>query len=394
MFKKNILYLLVMAWFFVLLGCSNATKPISSAAVAPGANCYIVYDAGSSGTRLFIYEERQGKLIDSHSGPEVSALANPVRGTGDEKFKELDRVIDEVVSALNEIKRKGKKWNAFDWSKQCNVASVKVLATAGMRLAEQKNPELSRQLWKKLKQKLQAELGVHVEVVTKTLTGFEEGLYAWLAIRDEKKRSDFGIVEMGGASSQIAFPCADCDPTNDAVRIVKLDEQVIKFYSYSFLGLGQDEALKVFSLPDDCNYGVGIEKPFWLPSLCADRLTLNNSQGIRDPYNYGHGHRSIYNQLPKAKAKVTTWFLTGAFYHAGIDDIEKYCLQKQESKHRPQTSCFRAVYLEKYLNTLNVPLDSERQKVNWTKGEVICQLNNCLQGTAKPLCRWMDKECL
>ena len=45
----------------------------------PGASaCYIIYDAGSSATRLFIYQETESGWV-KHKGPETTALADPVR---------------------------------------------------------------------------------------------------------------------------------------------------------------------------------------------------------------------------------------------------------------------------------------------------------------------------
>ena len=40
--------------------------------------CHIMYDAGSSGTRLYIYEQ-QDSIWVPHEGPKVGALADPVR---------------------------------------------------------------------------------------------------------------------------------------------------------------------------------------------------------------------------------------------------------------------------------------------------------------------------
>lgn len=49
--------------------------------------------------------------------------------------------------------------------------------------------------------------------------------------------------------------------------------------------------------------------------------------------------------------------------------------------------------LEKYLDVLNILLASVKVDAKWTKGAVICGLNNCLQKASAPICRWMDKGC-
>ncbi|MFI5391458.1 MAG: nucleoside phosphatase, partial [Bacteriovoracales bacterium] len=44
------------------------------------ADCRIIFDAGSSGTRLYIYEKGSGENAwIEHEGPKVEAIADPVR---------------------------------------------------------------------------------------------------------------------------------------------------------------------------------------------------------------------------------------------------------------------------------------------------------------------------
>ncbi|NKC13250.1 MAG: hypothetical protein GKR94_13955 [Gammaproteobacteria bacterium] len=100
------------------------------------SNCQIVYDAGSSGTRLYIYEQ-QGDSWVEHRGPKVSALADPVREIRGKTWADADAVVAEVVGALDEVKPD------FDWSTQCQLDAAQVLATAGMRIAEQEDRDKS-----------------------------------------------------------------------------------------------------------------------------------------------------------------------------------------------------------------------------------------------------------
>lgn len=86
---------------------------------APPPACYILYDAGSSGTRLYVYEQ-QGKNWLEHEGPKVTALADPVREFRGKKWQDADAVLNEVVAALDSIKQDGPvknnkpAWKAFD----------------------------------------------------------------------------------------------------------------------------------------------------------------------------------------------------------------------------------------------------------------------------------------
>ena len=209
--------------FALLLVVSCAPRgqaPQSSPAAH--SDCYITFDAGSSGTRLQVYERQSSKWV-AHNGPKVEALADPVRSIRGKSPNDIDATTSSVVGALDSMEHAGpldgrglEAWPAFDWKTNCNLKGAMVYATAGMRMAEQQDREQSVVLWQSLNRKLKAALVDGVPVFTRTITGFEEGLYAWLAVREQQHRANFGIIEMGGASAQIAFPCPPCDQADDA----------------------------------------------------------------------------------------------------------------------------------------------------------------------------------
>lgn len=408
--KTTSILSLVAAGLFTLASCADSTPPSPASPSTNKNSCYIMYDAGSSGTRLYIYEQNGSELLE-HEGPKVAALADPVRSNRDKTPDDIDAVTSEVANALELIKTDGPlddgkpKWKGFDWSQECKVISAKVLATAGMRIAEQEKPAESLLLWQTLKPKLVAKVGPNVIVENRTLTGYEEGLFAWLSVKGDSAVTDFGIVEMGGASSQIAFPCDTCDPLNDSVRMVHLGGQTLPVYSYSYLGLGQDEAPKSLPkpytdpTPPDCAHGVGATQAGWEEEDCADDipLTIESTSNIRDPYNYTEGGtKGTSNTLPAGQALISKWSLTGAFNYTKDSDINDCCLSKGEGCFQPATACFRPIYLKKYLNTLKVPLDSTKQNSSWTRGAVICETEDCLANQTKdPVCRWnTTTDCL
>ena len=363
------------------------------------SECYVIYDAGSSGTRLYIYE---GIDLIEHKGPELDvALADPVREIRGRRWQDADTVTTEVVSALDEMRKDGPldkdgklKWKAFDWTTQCHIVSASVYATAGMRIAEYEDRQKSEELWRMLEQKLQAKVGTSVEVNTRTLSGYEEGLYAWLAVRQDTQNNDFGIVEMGGASSQVTFPCPQCDAINDAVKTVLVEKNPTQIYSYSFLGLGVHEALEtLLESPQSCEYGIGETQEGWKPEDCANQIKLKNAQGIVDPKNYDGDGLGTYRR-PYLHQQDIQWYLTGAFRFMKENDIDKCCFHEGECCYEKKYSCFRQVYMKKYLQELNVPPSSEPMDVSWTKGAVICSINDCLQKTVVPVCRWSQQGCL
>jgi len=348
---------------------------------APLASCQVIYDAGSSGTRLYIYQQTTTGW-EKHRGPKMAALADPVRGNRKKTMADADALTDSIVAALDGIRSNGPlnkngdlKWHAFDWQAQCRVDKVAVYATAGMRLAERSHPANSELLWDMLNQKFSAALDM--EVTTRTLTGFEEGLFAWLAAREMQQDEHFGIAEMGGASAQISFPCAECK----VARPVIVQDLEIAMVSFSFLGMGQDEVWKNQPDHSQCKRGVGVNNPDWLMADCSDDIDIPDLVG-----------RQVRGNVKKAD--VHRWLLAGAFGYSKSTDIDDFCRGNLDSGYGPKTSCFRAVYQPYFLNSLGVPMGSELSNADWTLGALICTVSDCLAKAGPPECQWSARGCM
>lgn len=391
--------LLLAACFATLCACTS-TPIVDSAMSDRRLACQFIYDAGSSGTRLYLYIKEGGQWVE-HIGPRTQALADPIRQIRGKIHADIDAVSSEVVAQLDRLTTTGPldskgtpEWSAFDWQARCRVTDVMVLATAGMRIAEQENAERSRELWAALNRKLQTRLGQQVKVTSRTLTGYEEGLFAWLAVRQKRSDNRFGIAEMGGASTQITFPCEGCSPADDAVRTVLVKGYPVRMFSYSFLGLGQDEAPKTLGLPATCANGVGQQLPGWKPRDCGDKIELATATGLRDPYNFSpSGQRGTSREIPTGAANVNDWVLTGAFNYLKPTAIANYC-ETAQARTVPPTLCFTAVYLDKYLNALSIANTSTKMDVAWTLGAALCSESQCLSRSTPPQCRWSPTGCL
>jgi len=340
--------------------------------VAEPVSCQVIYDAGSSGTRLYVYQQTATGWV-KHSGPRTSALADPVRGIRGKTPGDAPAVVAEMVTAL-EAMRSGDltseggvpRWSAFDWQKECRVEAAAVYATAGMRLAEQQDAEASTRLWSMLNNKLSERLGL--DVTTRTLTGYEEGLFAWLAVREGQPDANFVVAEMGGASVQITFPCPECEEA----RVVTVRGSSLPMASYSFLGWGQDEAWKRFGPLDACARGAGELDPNWLVSDCAVpiRVSSETSEAIR-------AYLGDRDEL--------RWYLRGAFTYMRESDVERFCREGVDSSFEPETSCFRAVYLRNVLAALGVPGAAQKGRLDWTLGAAVCTATRCLGSRVKEL---------
>jgi len=328
--------------------------------------CYIIYDAGSSKTRLFIYEETAKGWL-KHKGPETDALSDPIRRNRGKSMSGTNTVIADVLTALDDIRREGPpdktgkpQWPAFDWKSQCNIQAVAVYATAGMRVAEIQDAQNSALLWKKLNKRLSNELGMNV--TTRTLTEYEEGLYAWLALRESETNGNFGVAEMGGVSLQLTFPCPSCE----TARLVRVKDQILPVFSHSFLGWGQDAAWQKLKNTRACAWGVGLTNKDWRVDECeAQMLEFSNTAAdVGRMVNSANDFR---------------WYLTSAFRYMRDTDIDNFCRKGMNSGFESVSSCFRAVYLQYVLNTFALPLDSAPSDVNWTLGAVVCTFTRCLE---------------
>lgn len=366
-----------------------------AASLASAGDCRAILDAGSSGTRLYVYEDQDGKWVE-HEGPKVGALADPIRQIRGKTWRDVMGVAAEVVNTLEKIKTdgpvdaKGKpKWKGFDWSKACSLRSVSIYATAGMRIAEQEKPKQSAQVWDLLSKVLANRLGKDVQVQAKTLSGFEEGLFAWMTLNAGGHGKDFGIIEMGGASAQVTFPCADCEES----RPVLIDGAPLKMFSYSYLGLGGDEAVNTLGMQPVCAFAAAKNDPTWNAQRCADTMNLKTAQGFVDPYNFGAQGRGTVKQMPRQLSGVPRWYATGAFSYMADNDVDACCVQGSDKCFQPETSCFRSVYYRKYIQDLGIPA-YEKASTSWTLGAMLCDRNNCLAQVPQRECHWMKDGCL
>jgi hypothetical protein len=75
-------------------------------------------------------------------------------------------------------------------------------------------------------------------------------------------------------------------------------------------------------------------------------------------------------------------------------DAVSQCCECEGQCFDAPTSCFRAVYLDKVLDTLGIPATSLRADVSWTQGAVLCAESQCLKDAPAPVCRWSASGCL
>ena len=358
------LYLPLVLSLVMMAACSTTVEKAQLGEDV--SDCYIVYDAGSSATRLFIYQASATGWLQ-HKGPKIGALSDPIRRTRGKSMSDANNLIGDVLIALDNIRRDGPpgkngepEWTAFDWQTQCDTTAAAVYATAGMRLAEKQDARNSALLWSKLNDRLSEKLGV--SVTTRTLTEYEEGLYAWLALGELREDGNFGVAEMGGVSLQVTFPCPHCETAPK----VKVKGQTIPVFGHSFLGWGQDEAWRKFGGGSACSWGAGLKVPNWRVDDCETAIV-----GFTEA-------AAEFTRMIKDSDNLK-WYLTSAFSYMQNTDIDYFCRKGINSGFEPESSCFRAIYQENVLDTLAIPSGYELSDVNWTLGAVVCSATQCLE---------------
>jgi hypothetical protein len=165
---------------------------------------------------------------------------------------------------------------------------VLLLATAGMRLL----PEADQT---RIYQTLQTELlqQPFASITLKTIPGWQEAAFAWLSVNylednlatdPQKAPQTQGILEMGGASTQIAFATTS---ERDDVHDLQVGKHHYRLVAKSFLGLGQDQALS------------GLTKLPAKPTAIAACMPTDYTFSINGVLGKGHYDKQRCQQLVK-----------------------------------------------------------------------------------------------
>ena len=225
-----------------------------------------IIDAGSSGSRLFVYEV-------TTTGEQDLRLVYPL--TKEQQKLSKGRALSTLANHPDSVR-------IFVENMTANYCSdstrLYILATAGMRLKPKAHADA---IYQKL-EALPLINGYYVKGAM-TITGQYEGLYGWLAANYQNGRIGFtttttgtqftltgtpcGILEIGGASMQIAF-------TTDHTSHECLTRPGIgNLYSKSYLGAGADQmyqksprkgnSYKLQLDLDDVSRWYGKDSQFW-----------------------------------------------------------------------------------------------------------------------------------
>ncbi|ESO08681.1 hypothetical protein HELRODRAFT_184057 [Helobdella robusta] len=221
-----------------------------------------VVDAGSSGSRLYVYRWRTDYLSKKEPLPTFQVIQNK-KIEGGVSLVESD--VEKLSGYLRPFIDLGKRTIP---QKQHNVTNLYFMSTAGMRfLLEEKANRHIKMISNILANKSFSPF-VHKERNVRILSDFiflipncighseaiifkgeEEGAFAWLSVnynkkiffeKDVKVLKTHGIIEMGGASAQIAFiPDGDILEGMFPINVAGI---TYRLYVHSFLHYGQEYA--------------------------------------------------------------------------------------------------------------------------------------------------------
>ncbi|NOH71879.1 hypothetical protein F0225_11090 [Vibrio pectenicida] len=210
----------------------NITKLSSLVAIflTPSAlaESTFVVDAGSSGSRLFEYHYHYDESA-KHDLPVIDrevTYTNIKGGVQDITPSKLEPYLEQLF---------GQTTTTPD--------HIYFYSTAGMRtISSNDRNKINQSVLATLTQRFPK-----ADVKVKTITGQVEGTYAWLTanyINGAFSNNEItkGIIDLGGASTQISFESKIGDNLID----VAVGDLKFTLSSTSFLGLGQDLALKQY----------------------------------------------------------------------------------------------------------------------------------------------------
>lgn len=295
-----------MSRFFALMVGLVVLSPVvhaeTEACVAH--KCMAVIDAGSSGSRLHIYEY---DLDASNTPIQIHEIWAKKTKPGLSSVEANPATIEAYLLSV------------FAGSPTHPKIPVYFYATAGMRLV----PESKQKLYyQHLKQWFTHQPQWQL-MDAKTIPGTQEALYDWLSVNyllgtlQSVNNESIGVMDMGGASVQIVFPVRDNGETNTKNQTtVQLYGQRIRLAVHSFLGLGQTEMSHQFLNSSSC-----YANEYPLP---------DGDLGLGNAYSCKQEVASLMNQVHKvnhtiqpllAENPVDSWYSLGGISFLASDNI-------------------------------------------------------------------------
>jgi hypothetical protein len=303
----------------ILLSISLPVYPVFP---APGKEALktshhlLVIDAGSSGSRIYIYRVQPDIYDDL---PKITLLGDAKVEPGISNYEEYEKAKKNPLCNLIYAAKK-----LITDPDERKITRLYILATAGMRMLDKGKRNT---ILEKVTDYLKKNSSFQVQPAM-VLSGQYEGLYSWLAVNyldDQFKPCEprEGMLEMGGASTQIAFQTSPVSGKQPHVLKRTLRNEDYTIFSRSYLYMGADQVRERLSDTPACfplNFPMADEKKgngnF---DKCAEAILKRFNDLCRTDENKIRSEESevnycIFNKLFQPQSKGD-YFAISSFYY-------------------------------------------------------------------------------
>ncbi|XP_022449880.1 ectonucleoside triphosphate diphosphohydrolase 6 isoform X3 [Delphinapterus leucas] len=213
----------------------QSRSPPGTAARGPEVFYGIMFDAGSTGTRVHVFQfSRQPGETPTLTHETFKALKPGLSAYADD--------VDKSTPGIQELLDIAKQNIPFEFWK---ATPLVLKATAGLRLLP---GEKAQKLLRKVKEVFEASPFLVGDDCVSIMNGTDEGVSAWITVNfltgslKTPGRSNVGMLDLGGGSTQITFlprfeGTLQTSPPGFLTSL-QMFNRTYRLYSYSYLGLG------------------------------------------------------------------------------------------------------------------------------------------------------------
>ncbi|XP_029410920.1 ectonucleoside triphosphate diphosphohydrolase 6 isoform X2 [Nannospalax galili] len=228
--------------FFTITGAASGAQWSQQALSSPGSAIHghevfygIMFDAGSTGTRIHVFQfARPPGETPTLTHETFKALKPGLSAYADD--------VEKSAQGIQELLDVAKQHIPFDFWK---ATPLVLKATAGLRLLP---GEKAQKLLQKVKEVFKASPFLVGDDCVSIMNGTDEGVSAWITVNfltgslKTPGKSSVGMLDLGGGSTQITFlPRVEgtlhASPPGHLTAL-QMFNRTYKLYSYSYLGLG------------------------------------------------------------------------------------------------------------------------------------------------------------
>lgn len=214
----------------------------------------VVFDAGSSHTKMFVYKWNGEKLHETALAHQIDDCT--VKGNGLTSYVEDPA---NLTGPLTECLEQAKRSIPSDKHKDTPVF---LGATAGMRMLQEVNSTISETIMSLVQQVFQqSSFQYQSASQARIISGQEEGTFGWITANyiahklgvdpprsnnylGAKAENTVGALDMGGASTQITFYSPEYPSSPDYREDLDLYGTNYTVYTHSYLCYGINEAIR------------------------------------------------------------------------------------------------------------------------------------------------------